>query len=350
VFVAVAIAAVGTTFGIRSPGGGPAVQLGPRASIWSLGSGGGVLWAMSGRGLWTTTNDGASWTLSRTPSVVHAGIGIEQVQFVDAKHGWIQATDVSRPGAFGEIFRTADGGRSWQPATPRSCGGNGCDYAYVSFLNTTRGYLLASKCVGAPFHRRCASTLYRTGDGALTWRLVSRPSLIPPATITFSTPKLGIAVTGLRWTEKAFITTDGGLRWRPLPMHFSTLAERLSMFGDRIVMPTLSWQGSTYIATVYTSRDGGVHWSAHRVPGSGFEYFQAVSPTTWVGWPGLTITRDGGRSWSPPPGRSGSISDVRFVSARDGWATFGTTLERTTDGGHHWTPAGPRAPKAGKRR
>jgi len=53
----------------------------------------------------------------------------------------------------------------------------------------------------------------------------------------------------------------------------------------------------------------------------------------------LARTTDAGRTFTavaPPDADPGSISDVRFVDRRDGWA-FGTALWSTHDGGVRWT-------------
>jgi photosystem II stability/assembly factor-like uncharacterized protein len=72
---------------------------------------------------------------------------------------------------------------------------------------------------------------------------------------------------------------------------------------------------------------------------------------------GIFVTHDAGRSWRKIrmhglPGRV-TIEKIVFSSSRIGWAIlgphfegeYGSSLVRTTDGGLHWTPAGPRLPR-----
>jgi photosystem II stability/assembly factor-like uncharacterized protein len=71
----------------------------------------------------------------------------------------------------------------------------------------------------------------------------------------------------------------------------------------------------------------------------------------WASRTGLYVTRTGGQHWrrivfrSLPP--AAGIQKVDFTSSRAGWAVFSGlaphgALFHTTDGGLHWTPAGPR--------
>jgi len=84
-------------------------------------------WAMNGLGAWLTLDGGAHWrtiTPSHVSSMGDPVARIIQIEFADARHGWISATDVrGATGSLrhGEIDRTTDGGRTWNTVTPPSC-------------------------------------------------------------------------------------------------------------------------------------------------------------------------------------------------------------------------------------
>jgi photosystem II stability/assembly factor-like uncharacterized protein len=78
----------------------------------------------------------------------------------------------------------------------------------------------------------------------------------------------------------------------------------------------------------------------------------------WASHTGLYVTHTGGRRWHRIVLRhlpvAAWIDKVDFTSSRVGWAIFTglaphASLFHTTDGGVHWTPAGPRAATRSRR-
>ncbi|HEU5244346.1 MAG TPA: YCF48-related protein [Gaiellaceae bacterium] len=322
-----------------------------RRGIGDVGSAGGVTWAINGRGFWLTTNGGRTWRQSRLPNLGRGGVArgrsdpianISGVQFVDRRDGWVSAANHS-------VYRTSDGGRSWQASTVPGGG-------FIDFLDRRHGYALGP------------DGLFRTADGGKTWLFVSKHSMHGP--ITFLDRRTGFAFedrTGsiigpYQGPEFGYLykTTDGGRTWSRYDIRGSArfVEQPIAAFGRELVLaqngPNRDGGINLAPATVYRSRDGGRSWSGARVPnGVGVPApLSAASPRVWV-WASrrdLFATRDAGRSWHKIVLRNLSqtarIGKVDFTSRRVGWAVvygLGTdgTLLRTTDGGIHWNPAGP---------
>lgn len=140
-----------------------------RRGLGEVGSGGGMTWAISGRGFWLTANGGLTWHPALLPRSSGGVTGsradpianIRDVQFVDRLHGWVST--VAGPG----IYVTADGGRTWAVSTPPGCRST-CVGGALDFLDARNGFAL--------FYGRSGSDrLYRTGDAGRTWQLVSQP-------------------------------------------------------------------------------------------------------------------------------------------------------------------------------
>lgn len=327
-----------------------------RVPIVQVGTSGGVTWALNGLGMWLTTNGGRTWRASAPQHVRDMGDlmeRVEQVDFLDRRHAWLFAVDV-RGGLHpayarhAELDWTSDGGRTWHWTMPRGCCGD------VSFLTPRRGFFLGP-------HR-----LFATGDGGRSWTAVARTPFVWGAP-TFVDPRHGVAVVG---KGRLYSTSDGGRRWVSvhLPLREGVLPN-VAAFGRRIVVPAELVGPPTTRLVVYVSDDGGVTWQVRPAPkwwvpvirSSDASEFSAASSSVWyaVGWHKLAVTRDAGRSWrlvrvASWPARW-TISAIDYTSPLVGWAVFQrasppgrSVLMRTTDGGVHWTPAGPRARKHGK--
>lgn len=364
-----AVAAVGLSLWAAIPGrsGGDHATNGGRAGaasrgiedagrvpIVEVGTSGGVTWAVNGPGMWLTTNGGRTWRASAPLHIREMGdvvARVEQVDFLDRRHGWLLAVDVRgglRPAwrRHAELDWTGDGGRTWHWTMPKGCCGD------VSFPTQRRGYFLSP------------SATFTTIDGGSTWK---RVSALPfsGGTPTFVDARRGVAVVG---KGELFGTIDGGRQWtrirlpdQPRKPEFQLVLRRVGAFGFRLVVPAERLGGPRSRLVVYVSDDGGSTWAARPMAsrwapliGSYDERrFSAASAGVWfvAARRKLVVTQDGGRKWRvmrPVGMPAGSvIGAIDFTSARVGWAIFNgpsqSVLMRTTDGGVHWKPAGPRA-------
>ena len=85
---------------------------------------------------------------------------------------------------------------------------------------------------------------------------------------------------------------------------------------------------------VFLSTDGGASWT----------YVSTVTTSRWIQLnpPGQSMeTSDGGASWHPYTtdyGQAAAVGpDIVFGDASVGYATVRGAIQRTTDGGAHWT-------------
>jgi len=332
--------------------------------IGAIGSSGGVTWAINGHGIWLTTNGGHTWRRSVPRGIAAAGIAVASppdIQFVNKRDGWMSG--LSTPARHWEFDWTTDGGRTWHLSMPPGCVRD-CDDGSFSFLDARHGYLFAA-VRGAQAPNR----LFRTDDGGRTWQLVSRPSIWGP--ITFVNKEDGFAggpgqgIIG-PYLGPPFITlyrtTDGGRTWSKYePAGSGSFTELpYSSGGSEVLVvengPNRNGGLNLAPGTVYASHDAGRNWSGRAVPfRPGVEVsFSAASPTVWA-WSSrqdVFVTDRAGNGWREVRLRGLPaqvwIKQLDFTSSRFGWAIFyglgaHTNLFRTTDGGVHWTPAGPLA-------
>jgi photosystem II stability/assembly factor-like uncharacterized protein len=354
----------GTANVSESPGVATGVPAGRLRTVGTVGSSGGVSWVMNGRGLWLTADGGHEWRKVVPPQ----GTGfIDQqdshVQFADPQHGWISITESTgyppNSGSRPVFARTTDGGRTWLPSFPADCHGR-CGVAGMDFLDARHGYLIAgAPAVGLP------NRLFRTADGGSTWQPVAKMPVLGP--ITFLDDRVGFAFanSGAPFyfgppIGTLYRTTDGGRTWSRYDIGGSkSLVEEPIIVGHHVVVVQNGHAPDRGVSLapgkVYVSADGR-NWSGSPVAArvAVQSDFSAVSPDVWAFVSGSDVyrsnvhmTRDAGRHWRtislPHRGKHHPVwhRQIDLASSKVGWAVLGRRLYGTTDGGLHWRVAGP---------
>ena len=275
-----------------------------------------VVWALvSGSVLFRSTNHGDTWEQRPVPSpLVNA-----EVAFANEREGWL--TTVGSPATQCQsqsvtLWHTTDAGATWDQLTTTGIAATQCK-GRVSFIDQTHGFLVASDPQHAP-------VIYRTTDerraGGQSWS-ASQPLADPP----------GVA------------TTPGGPQLQP---------GRVRGFGSVLLVP-VSGPGAGVNAAqyVYRSTDGGASWSAvldrqgrAATPPNSDGFFALVTDMRWLSivLPGPSQeTTDAGKTWhsyQTDYSQAAPVApDVVFADASVGYATVRGSIQRTLDGGAHWT-------------
>lgn len=227
--------------------------------------------------LFRTGDGGLTWQQSTLP-----GSEIRGIDFIDAYTGWL-TVDVLKNGKFTEedFYHSIDGGQSWtkiaisSPATNNQPGALPFANAdnHPIFINATTGWITGASYVSDN------PRLYITRDGGRTWHQQLLP---PPSNVDSRIFKSGTVV----WQPQFFSASAG-------------------------ILPVSFW--STNSLDIYVTRDGGNSW-------------QDTSLLRFPGNPNLDI-------YAPTP-------DPIFVNSNQGWASSPLVepfLYTTSDGGKHWT-------------
>ena len=285
---------------------------------------------------------------------------LARIDFQDKNNGWGLAVNAN-----GYVLRTVNGGSTWLNATPPGVGSIGLS-ATLTVLNTNTVWVLVP---GTDFF---SGTLYRTGNGGITWS--SNPVPFGGALIQFQDGRHGRALAdrGSGAGSEAielFQTSDGGATWTSVfhndpgqPGSSDSLPLAGIKNGMIFIDSQTGWvtgslpaEGDVYL---YVTHDGGVSWSQQSLPlPSGYEtYLYMPQAPVFFGKDGflpLTIylpsstlltfytSHDGGLTWSGDPaevnkGIKPGLS--AFADALHAWCwDGGTSLFSSSDGAQTWT-------------
>ncbi len=296
-----------------------------------------------------------------------------QLDFTDARHGWlygmlweIQDSEVWQVAE--QLWRTADGGRTWSVVRGHlplqgvtDSADETCPDAApfgIAFANQQDGWLTASSCATIGSRPR----IWRTTDGGVTWTPTGLPT---PGTgwpdanslrtgVSVGTPRivgsrLLVAVAGPAGLL-IDVSADGGRTWRVAgPAVIGT--DQYANPGGFQPVSARDWVVSAPGMEIRTT-DAGRIW-------------HAVSTTTalpggpvWFTGPGhgyarlrtgvIAATSDGGRTWrvgaAPPPEHSAqglAVTGIQQASPAVAIASGPGGLRITRNGGRTWTPLAP---------
>jgi len=268
-------------------------------------AGNGVVWIyVANSRLFRSLDRGDTWEERTAP----ADVFIVSVAFVDDRNGWLLTAGSPAIGCMGQYFeirRTTDGAATWQSAYKADLSLTGGCKSQLAFVDARHGYVSVSS-------RDAPPAILRTADGGRTWS--TSAAFTDPPGFTFSP-----SVTRL----------DVG-----------TVAD----FGSTLLVPVVGQASSQYSMHVYRSTDRGATWSYWRtVPTTMRLVF--LTTTRWLqlglASTGSSVTTDAGATWHVVPtdyGQAAGIEpQVAFGDANTGYATVRGSLQRTLDGGAHWT-------------
>jgi ligand-binding sensor domain-containing protein len=226
------------------------------ARVWDSSNGGRVF---------LTSDEGASWSQS---SAADTDIDILSIALL--------GSDQVLAGTWNGLYRSASGGKSWEPLTPA---GIPEDTAIRSLA--TLGSQLFAGTTGAVF---------RSTDGGHTWSELEQGiptgatvvSIVGSGTRVFAGTDSGVLV--MQGGETSWTTANSGLT-------DSNIAQ-LAVAGTRLFAVTSTG--------VFVSDDGATSWSADRSTLPGVNGYLALTGALLAGTEGgAYFSSDGGTSWSP---------------------------------------------------
>jgi len=325
-------------------------------------------WGIADQSVLRTEDGGKSWS-NVTPTGIETIVskipaeGLSSFElngaFLDAQTAWIAAPGLDQV----TLFRTSDGGRTWQAtelvvSTPQQV--YPIYIISLTYLNAQTGWLLRS--TGASTGHEDVE-LNQTQNSGTSWRLIAEAKETASGdfgSITTSGQKIGVSfrdpangwLTGYSMGNAIYVyrTKDGGLTWdlQQLPIPDGYTAEGGSarsyppifFDGQKGVMPIYLGSNIPSINLFfYITKDGGESWSSTTPvcsPTNDFVWSWSDASHGFVTEDGTGIlysTSDGGETWLKSTFAGLKFSQLDFVSPIFGWGISEGSLVQTLDGG-----------------
>ena len=276
--------------------------------------------------VYKTIDGGKTWTLKS--SINSSSSNINKMYFLDGKTGFISR------GYGGEILKTTDAGETW-----KSINGTSDDINSFFFLDSQNGFIAGDHGV-----------IFKTTNGGSSWEWISFQNGRYDGTdingLYFIDKMTGFAV-GL--SGRILKTTDGGKTWNGYAPTYSSI-KQLQFTSNTI---TYGLVGNLFIK----STDGCKTWTniGAPVPTGNTNQFDFVNDSTGYCIAGGEIgssatvakvfkTTDGGKTWIATYGGKDimyeNLYSIDFIDYKTGFVSGGynsTYTYKTTDGGSTWT-------------
>jgi photosystem II stability/assembly factor-like uncharacterized protein len=267
---------------------------------------GSVVWALvADRRLFRSTDRGDSWQERPAPAKLPVVLS-----FIDDHEGWALAGGSAAPPPGGActgavtLQHTSDAGATWQQLAATGLDPGPCK-ATVRFADALRGFIAAHDPAGSPI-------VYRTADGGLSWTASKRLADPPGFTTGPTGPTLGVG--------------------------------RIAIFGIAHLLTAFPMNPATGTMYAYRSTDGGVSWTYVAKAPDPLEEIAYVTATRWlqIGAPSqskeTTVTGATWHAYTTDYQQAAPVAPaVTFGDAQVGYATVRGAIQRTVDGGAHWT-------------
>lgn len=243
------------------------------------------------------------------------------------------------------LFRSMDQGKTWEQRSwvPSHTTG------LIAFVDDTTGWALLPGVPGTQCTQQGVQ-LFRTTNGAATWKLVSvaQYGQVSPNGFAFEQCKEamyfadslhGFVGADDPTGETVYRTSDGGVTWSattlPNPPSFTPGAGRLGFTSIKAFGGTVLAFAEPY---VFESSDGGATWTyLTSAPQSSSREVEFVTQTRWLKIQSGLETTDAGKTWHSftygDEEAAGVFSTFVFATDKVGYATVRGDIRRTVDGG-----------------
>jgi photosystem II stability/assembly factor-like uncharacterized protein len=314
--------------------------------------------AWGGHFVLVSQDEGLSWHVHKLAQTTGS---VQTVDYASASEGFALTGERYDTG---ELWRTTDGGVSWQkvttPEVPMS----------ISFGSPQVGWMGSKD-----------GNIYETKDGGLTWARVFHPAVKYPgrpevqAASARACWAMVIGQSGMSQTAYAVFRTQNGADWKPVlgintagagpapdnavqvPAGPGSSPGPMVALGPNQAVVTGDCEACGMgAAQVATTKNGGVSWTSHPTIQNGMSLPRSMSfvslnegwvlDATYSGGSVLLHTVNGGQSWTEvyPMVHPHPVEDISFLNGNVGYGLGipgnADAVLKTVDGGYTFTQVG----------
>lgn len=263
----------------------------------------------------SSTNGGINWLVSN----LGTNYSLKDIQFVNNQTGFIGGWDVIPNGI---IFRTSNGGGSWQTVYNDSS-----QIAAIHFIDQNTGWAAGS-----------LGYIIKTTNSGINW-VRTRFETMNLNEICFIDNNTGFAGKN----SGLYRTTNGGLNWVQSSSNHTGSVQFIGNTG-------FAFTNTTSAFFLLKSTNAGNNWQQYQVAGGQYQKLYFVNEQTgWlVAGNQIRKTTNGGVNWFIQAGGSNSVYGIglHFIDENYGWCVgmYGGIM-RTTSGGIGITTISTEIPK-----
>ncbi len=316
-------------------------------------------WGITETEVVSTNDGGVTWYNVTPPGLTDVGYSVF-TDFLDKSHAWVQIVDPNNYPNGGTLYRTFDGGLSWDAfETPFSAGD-------MEFVDENNGWMMADLGVGAG---SMAVAVFQTNNGGETWsRTYTNDPNIEGAGDTLPLGGIKVLMVPLNmntaWiggvvyssgSTYLFRTDDSGRTWSQVSMMLPGDAqsseltiEQIKFFSPTQGFLVIRMTSTTQETILYTTNDGGETWNPApaTLPNSGVLEIPSAQEMIFYYSNQFYVTKDAAQKFEvidPNIAFGESLTDMSFANASTGWVittspTNQRALYKTIDGGVTWFP------------
>lgn len=276
--------------------------------------GGNDVVASTSAGMWLSQDAGQTWTKLSSPT----GQGAVSISEYNLRR--VDASTFVFTNGNGASYLSKDKGQSWvQVVTPIET--NYGEQSVLAFSDSKNGFMTDA-----------SGRAFTTKDGGATWQLKST-NFGPVKAVQFVNKTTGWLVGS---DGRLYKSTDAGQSWSTAPLASGVYLTSLYFANEN-----LGWSLRSYGAaqSAYT-KDGGKTWTEMALPNGvtsmrfGEQAWVAVGSAG-----GIYVSTDSGGTWNARyTGTSTQLTAVAFSDAKTVWAVGGEgTVLKSEDSGAKWT-------------
>ncbi|WP_191906951.1 T9SS type A sorting domain-containing protein [Adhaeribacter soli] len=264
-----------------------------------------------------TTNGGLTWSdVNVSLPGITDPFNIFSLKAVNASTAYITVyIYYIASGANTRVYKTTDAGLTWSHI-PNMFTTTNSFVNQVEFFDANNGVIVGDML-----------EFYTTSDGGTTWTRVPASNLPPAHRDDFSFDHrvvIGNTIWVPAGSMRVYKSTDKGLSWTVSATNIPNIpGQSLAGIAFQDAMNGLISKGSALSRTT----DGGLTWTAVNYSGSFFEHGLTHipgTPNSYVSYsgsgtnPGLSISQDGGLSWTQLT--NNAHHSAAFITNRLGWS------------------------------